>query len=306
MIRLGIPLDMGLEPELAGETSIDLLDQINQLLNSESASERGSSEELDSVDQILKENAIPDRYRSVARLLLLASDPTPVFQSLSTQRPDDHAIYRPVARAITEPAIVLFLAFVGLIFLCLFVLPHIESQYEQIWRKPSGVTAALLSVRDLMPWWLITVPVFALIVFLLLRHRLPKLLLNVIPGGRRYVHWLQSAARTNRLAAVISNQHPAANAGSIAHLAGDNEQNEQPIIERVLRESPGSTHVESLQKLSKFYTHLAKTRHRQFFTGIPTFFGILLAGIVVLVYALATFVPWIEMLSVLGERRFEQ
>ena len=150
ILRLGIPLDLGL-----GRDAEEQLLEINDRLIAETGREL-------SVEAWLQQQTLPERYREFAKVLLLCDDPAPVFESIAAQDLEREAAVNPIRQAFAEPLVVAILAYFGMILLCSFTVPHIQSQYVQEGREPVGLTWLLIELRNLMPYWIIAFPMLAL------------------------------------------------------------------------------------------------------------------------------------------------
>ncbi|MCO8124224.1 hypothetical protein NHH03_20950 [Stieleria sp. TO1_6] len=285
ILRLQIPLDMGLGPQPTNR-----LQQINQQLASDVDS-------AVSVDELLARHDLPQRYQTFARMLLIADDPTPLFQSVADPDLERESAANPFRQAITEPLVVAGLAYLGMIFLCLFTLPHIENQYIQEGVAPTGATGWLIAVRDAMPYWIVGFPI-AMLLLTMLWHRFVKSYLRQrFPGSRLYSQWLVDESQSRRLAALVGS---GVDRDQALTLVGNSVKPPSPVraVARnlVMHGSPASS-PRSLRRLAGFYHFLADDRRRTYFAKVPALLGLLVAATLVLGYALAMFLPWVEVLT---------
>lgn len=288
ILRLGIPLDLGL-----GADPIDQLREINDRLTVDA----GRSE---SAESLLQRHSFPERYELIARMMLLADDPTAIFQSIALQDLNRQAASNPFRQAFAEPIVVLVLAYLGMIVLCSWAVPHIEAQYTQLGQTPSGVTRALILVRDAMPIWIIAAPVCAIIARLAWRH-LSSSLLSQIPGARSYSRWLAAESQSRRLAVMIRSDVDQETAIALASSSVTPPTPIRPIADSIVRSGDKASRSRALNHLARFYHFLAEDRRNTYYAKTPALLGLLLSGLIVLGYGLATFLPWIEILSSLGE-----
>ena len=292
LLRLGIPLDLGL-----GGEPISRLSEINERLVGQSSP---------SVDALFANHAFPDRYESVARMLLAADDPAKIFQSISEPAQDLTEAARPIRRAITEPVVVMVLAYFGMLFVCFFVLPHIQAQYEQSRQDPIGFTALLIRVQETLPIWAVAAPLVGLIGIWLWRTSATGWITQLLPGNSSYSRCIQSAAQTTRIAALVES---GMNPDEAISLAREKHPTPTPVgtlVKSVLDaptadSQPNRAQSRSLEQIARFYRYLASDRRQAFASKLPAILGVLLAGCVVLGYALVMFVPWIEVLTNLSE-----
>ena len=284
MIRLGMVIDVGLGAVSDPDRLILRLQRANEVLEA-------TPTDAQSVGAISQHPELPQSYREFATLLLASSDPAEVFRSRAISHPNFRLANQAVSRAMLQPTLILLLAFLGMIFLCLHVLPPVQAHYEQFFQTPSGFTALLIQTRQWMPIWIIAAPIIALVVWLFFRIRGARLLLRAMPGNRRYQHWLSSSSRAAHLAAQTS--APSNQNSEFGKLAEQTEPN--PLIDRIYK-SEKLDNAAALDRLSVFYQDLAATYSQRVFGSFPGLIGLGVAGIAVLVYGLATFLPWVEVL----------
>lgn len=278
-------MDFGLGPN-----TVERLREINDRLLSDVRVEL-------SPETLLAKHSFPDRYQAVARMLLASDDPAPIFESIAEQELGREAAINPFRQAIAEPLVVLGLAYLGLIFLCSYTLPHIETQYAQQGQTPSGATQLLIIVRDAMPYWAIGLPILMMVLWLTWRKLAKGALLHLFPGSRPYGGWLVAETQSRRLSALVGSGVDQETALTLATTSVSPQVPVRPIAESIVRDGVPQSQPRALNRLARFYGFLAEDRRRTYFTKAPALIGLFFAGIVVFAYALATFLPWIEVLS---------
>ncbi len=289
ILRLGIPLDFGVGPDAA-----DQLRQINDSLRSEAQFDQ-------SIESLLTRHSFPPRYESMVRMLLATDDPTPLFESIASQELGREAACNPFRQAMAEPLVIAALSYLGMIFLCSYTLPHIESQYVQQGQIPAGVTKLLAITRDTMPIWIIGFPILMILFWFIWKKFVRNSLMNLFPGSRPYSQWLVAESQTQRLSAMVESDVDQDTALSLASTSVIPQRSIRPIAESIFREGFPNSRRRALNRLARFYHFLAEDRRRTYFNKAPALLGLFFAGIVVLGYALATFVPWIEVLANLSD-----
>lgn len=289
ILRLGIPLDFGL-----GENTSDQLRQINDSLQSDAQSDQ-------SVESLLARHSLPDRYRALVPILLSTDDPAPIFDSIASQDLGREAASGPFRQALAEPLVIAGLAYLGTIFLCAYTLPHIESQYVQQGQTTSGFTKLLGIVRDTMPIWIVGFPILVIVIWFAWNKFVKNSLMKLFPGSRPYSQWLVAESQAQRLSAMVGSDLDQDTALSLVSTSLMPQVPVRPITESIFREGAADSRSRSLNRLARFYHFLAEDRRRTYFNKAPAMLGLIFAGVVVLGYALATFVPWIEVLSNLSE-----
>lgn len=288
ILRLGIPLDLGL-----GADPVARLREINDRLMT--VTDRESSAE-----SLIAKQSFPDRYAAIARILLVADDPAPIFESIAVTDLDREAAAVPIRQALAEPIVVAVLVYFCMIFFCQFTVPHLEAQYAQEAREPAGLTHVLILIKDAMPVWLIGFPVAVIGLIILWRKAAKNVLVRLAPGGGSYTRWLVAGSQSQRLSSMTATEVDETTALELARKSAVDNRPVRPIVESLVRAGRQPSDAAALNRLAKFYRFLAAERRRSYFNKAPVFIGIFLAGIFVFAYALATFLPWIEILSDLG------
>lgn len=284
ILRLGIPLDLGLPGDPA-----EHLHKINDRLIADVGRQL-------SPDELLQRHSFPERYHAIARVLLASDDPAPIFESIAMPEIDRQAAANPLRQAIVEPVVVAFLVYFGMIFLCWFTVPHIEYQYTQQGQEPTGVTRLMVELRETMPYWIVGFPIVAVACWLVWRRLAKGVLMKWIPGSGAYTRWLAAESQTRRLAALVGSGLDQESALAIANASVSPHVQVRPIAETIVRSGDPRSRSRALGRLAKFYHFLADDRRRTYFSKLPALIGLFVAGFVVLGYALATFLPWIEIL----------
>ena len=285
VLRLGIPLDFGL-----GSDPVERLREINERLIVEPDNDEPA-------ESLLAKHDFPVRYVSIARMLLETDDPALIFDSIAGTEMDREAASIPFRQALAEPIVVAVLVYVCMIFLCSFTVPHLEDQYVQDGQSPSGVTQLLIWVRDAMPYWLVGFPIAAIAFIFLWRRFAKTVLLNLAPGGRRYGRWLIAESQSQQLAAMTESNVEQNTAIELAGQSVSPPTPARPIAEGIMRTGSPESSGPALMRLSRFYRFLADDRRRSLFGKVPAFMSLGLAAVIVFAYALATFLPWVEVLS---------
>lgn len=285
ILRLGIPLDLGL-----GASPIDRLGEINERLLTD-IGHHGSA------DSLLAKHSFPERYCTIAQVLLETDDPAPIFQSIASANLDRASASQPIRQAIAEPLVIAGLVYVGLIFLCLFTVPSIEAQYVQDAQAPGGITRWLVAARELMPYWIVGYPLIIIALWLVWKKLAVGVILDLFPGSERYERWLVAESQSQRLAALVGSGVGDDQALSLAAESVAPRLPIRPIAEGIVRNGSHQNRSAALSRLARFYHFLAEDRRRTYFAQAPTYLGLLLAAIIVFGYALLTFLPWVEVLS---------
>lgn len=190
----------------------------------------------------------------------------------------------------------------GLAAMVCFVLPHVEAAYADL-DEPVGMgIARLQAIRGAMPFWLVLTPMILIGAAIALRRATPP---RVTSTSRE----TGVAART-RLANATGNAGDLMDAGVAAtdalSLAGlptpHAKQPRLPALAEWVSTSAKETTVsaEDLHAISTLYDGMARQGARRFATLVPLIACIVVGGGATLLYALALFVPVIELLWTLA------
>ena len=288
IVGLNIPLDFGLGSETA-----ERLREINERLLADVGRDL-------SPDALLDKHDLPERYRAIARMLLASDDPVPVFESIAIQELDRDVAAAPLRQAIKEPLVVAGLAYIGMIILCVFSVPSIETQYTQQGLAPSGVTRWLIAIRGAMPYWIIGFPILMIAFGWIWRRLANGPLLALFPGGSAHSRLLVAESQSRHLAVLIASGVEQETALSLASTSVSPRVPIRPIAESIVRNGAPQSQSRALTRLAGFYHFLAGDRRQTFSARVPALIGLSFAGLIVLGYGLATFLPWIAVLQTEG------
>ena len=292
--RLGIQLDFGFEQPNQSE-----LERINSELVAQLAQDVDSDAELPSVGDWLGGCTFPDRYRAIAEMLLLADDPRPILDSIAVRSVERKLASKPLRRAAVEPFAIAGLVYLGTLFLCLFMIPKLEADHAQRGIQPEGATKFLLLVRDTMPVCSIVVPVTLLLIYWVGKRWLPSLL-QCLPGSGRYARWIALESKSKQLSTLV---HAGLKSDQAMALAGAAQANPQdsPLLRALSEDGSEPRRENALSQLTRFYRFLATEYRQSVLASVPAWMSLFVTGLLVLGYALLTFLPWVETLRGLGQ-----
>jgi type II secretory pathway component PulF len=156
LAEAGLPLDAGLA---AGSTRVrDSLERINAVV----ARNMSRGETLDEALR-LEDPSLPPRYQSLVQTGLRGGDISAPLRSTEQLAESVDETRHVVRSAFVYPLILCGLAYLGVIGLCLFVLPTIERMYETLQLQPGPAVGVLQLLRETMPVWIAVLPLVLLI-----------------------------------------------------------------------------------------------------------------------------------------------
>ena len=289
ILRLSIPLELGL-----GFNPIDRLQEINERLMNHVGDSTSLDLQLERLD-------VPDRYRSIAAMLVESDDPAQILEAVSIEKTRRRITINPFYQAVAQPIVISVLVYLGLVLLCLFTAPKLQAEYDQLQQVPHGVSAVLLSIKQWMPVWLIAYPIALVLLVVLWTRLASRSLLNLVPGVTAYQRALDSESQMQSLAALTHSGVKSDRAMKLTLQAGPVGRSIRPIADEIVRSSESPSRAPALMRLGRFYRFLAKEQQRSRFAKLPAYASLACAGLFVLAYGLATFVPWVEVLRNLGK-----
>lgn len=215
--------------------------------------------------------------------------------------------------ALLYPLILLATAYVGLILGCLFLVPTLENLYAELHLPLGSGLRVLQALRVWLPYW-VGFPPFLVALALLLDRRSSRLSrLAWLPGTKRVWFEQECSQFASTLAKLLSTGTTfnealpiAAMVWRDATLARDAglRNAEQllaarlpPFLRWALWQSgPTMPRAEALQLAAKLYYESSERRCARLRIILPLAIGIFAGGGVTLLYGLALFVPFAELL----------
>ena len=234
------------------------------------------------------------------------------------------------------PLVVCALAYVGMIVFCLFFVPTLDQTYQSLRIEPGRGLTVLRVVRDALPYW-VALPPIALLIFVMwrFRRRLRGAHSNArtgrgfrwLPGLSRSVTEARWASFAETLAALDKSGVPLAEALPLAacacgdsrlaeagralaaslkegRLSGDDSlaaRRFPPFLRwAMLRSESTIGRARALEMATLIYRESADRRAERSRIMAPMVVCVILGGGVTLLYALALFVPVVEMIRALA------
>lgn len=290
----GLPMDIGLQ---RGETLETKLDHINARL----ATRIESGETLDQA--IRNATELPTRYRASLWAWLHHSNPTIALDCLLSPAQTKSEFGRYVGKTLFYPLLLLCLAYLGLLLLCLYTGPTLESLSISLLAS-SESTVWLKVMRDSILVWATIFPV--IMVALLIGWHLLRRQSNWkwMPGSRRYYKAFADANLAKHLAILIEDGQSSEEALALLRWNPETEDlqrqtdEELPTVLRWAVASDLGSHslIGVLNLAAESYWQIAERQRNLWRLVMPAMTGAILGGIIVLAYGLTLFLPFIELL----------
>ena len=303
----GLPMDLGICMDGAAATMPTIKDSIERV--EEALRLRvGLGQSL--VDAIAAAPELASRHRA-ALSTWLASDGSTAALDLLTHAAQDRAVLnRRFGVSLIQPFLLMLLTFAAFALLCSTSVPRLEGIYLQLWKKPPGVLAWLLVVRDAMPIWIVAVPIclLALAWFCFARGATVSRWLW-IPGAKRYLDSLRHAAFADQVATLLDQGMTVdrsmllVDADLTASLK-DNSGGNQPLIgsDKSLMKWAMSGEVgdEPMGNVFRYFANCYRQAAEHQASGIriilPAVLTTLVSGVLVFIFGISLFVPLVDLM----------
>ncbi|MEO0529607.1 MAG: type II secretion system F family protein [Planctomycetota bacterium] len=288
----GVPLDLGVS---SGRVRI-LVSQVGQQIADRVGRGESLREAVQSADT-------PSAYQRVAAAWLSDASLDSVLTcarrsvSLDTET-------RRLTAGLIYPVVVTVLACVGLAVMVSLVLPHIEAAYADMEKPVGRGIAGLQTVRATIPVWAVAVPVALVVgVFAAYRAKAPRATSKSRDVG---VTARAQFARASHLAGdlLAAGVKPGEALQQAGVAAEPKPAQRLPAMLEWLRRSVTERPAawDDAHTIGWLYDLMAKRGARRFATLTPALACIVVGGGATLVYAMALFVPLIEMLWAIAEQ----
>jgi type II secretory pathway component PulF len=275
------------------------------------------------LDAALSEDTeLPAVYRYAVLTGFEASQPELALEGVSRQPAAWSDLRRTLGRALLQPLILFTLAYFGFILLCLWFAPTLAAVYEQVRQRPNAGVRLLMLCREWMSVWVPIVP-FLIGAGVLLWKRRDKVSRPRLLGSRRYRRTVTNAIFADQVANLLSAGVPysesvrmAGKASGDAELAAASEgvathergtqwsiADDQklsvfpPLLRWALTQDLGNEPLpEMLRFIGETYRQSAERQAGLWRVALPTFLGASMGGLILLVFSLSMFGPYIGLL----------
>ncbi len=308
----GIPIDLG-DPR---QDTRAVLAKINENLALRTSLGQ-------SVNTALAEDTqLPAVYRYAVLTGLEADRPALTLDGVSRQPRAWYDLRSALGHAFLQPLILFALAYLGFIFLCLWFSPQLEHIYEQVDQRPNLGVRILMLGRQWMPVWVPLVPLATAAAIYLWNTR-GRVTRPQLIGSDHYLRTVANAAFADQLANLTAAGVPLAEAVRTAgNVSGDPAL--MAASEVVATHRPGeSLAVSETQKLAALppllrwaltqdlgdeplpdmlrfvgetYRQSAERQAGIWRVALPTVIGAFVGGLILLLFSLSMFGPYIGLL----------
>lgn len=308
----GFPVDLG----DSGQSTAEKLAAINASLILRTSLGQSVNQALADDDQL------PTVYRYAVLTGLESQQMALALDGVSRQPFAWVDLRQTVGRAFLQPLILLALAYCGFIFLCLWYSPALEAVYAQVQEQPNLGLRILMFFREWLPVWGPVLPVLIGVGIYLCtsrgRAQRPRL-----AGSQGYLQTVANAIFAEQLASLLAAGVPFADSVRTAgNASGDSaimrasevvatHKRDEPLraaeAEQLVAFLPrlrwaltgdlaGEPLPELLQLIAAMYRQKGERQSAAWRTALPTVVGALVGGVILLLFCLSMFGPYIGLL----------
>ena len=293
---IGLPFDVETEPS---ETITSRLERISSALETRVGG--GQSIQQAMADEPL----VSPRYQSAASAWLRCDDPTVALDGLAAGAIASRRLCASFNQWIAYPLIVATLTYAGLLVLCTFTVPRIESLLDQIGQTPTGILRWLSEIREWMPVWSVVVPLVAVTLFAWQQWRPRRQ--RPSDSGRRsgYLATARHADMAERMARLLESGVPESESLALVtnrvDQSGDDNPDPRslpPLLGWALTSDLADQARPGVMRMvAQTYRQAADRKGRMWRSIALAFVGVLVSGVFVLGYAVSVFAALSQLLQ---------
>jgi type II secretory pathway component PulF len=323
LVKAGVPIQLGLP--IRGSGAAVAFERIGATV----ARRVGEGA---SVQEALEDPRVPAAYRSVAQLALTSGDLATALSGANHMAEARDDSWYALRMSLRYPLVICCLAYVGIVLFCLFLVPTLESMYENM-RIPAGSgLSAVTALRRTLPYWVAIPPIGLVLLAIWTRWTSSGAIgtaratgvLAWLPGTSKIIReqrWTRFAELLAshldagaplpeglRMAAAAW-ENDALQRATLAHAAsldrgqapsGDNSfaAGLPPFLRWAICHADDAVgRTRALRMAADAYRESACRRIQRLRVVAPIVTGLVIGGGVVLLYALALFVPVVQMIE---------
>jgi general secretion pathway protein F len=320
LLQAGVPMDIGLRRG-AG----DVLGQLQQI-NADVARRVSQGASLESA--LEHDEHATTAYRGLILTGLQSGNLSAALTGRSQLAQTVDGTSRALWRGMLYPLVVCFLAYVGLVGLCLYFVPTLEDLYRTLQLRSNWSLDLLQALRESLPVWAPIPPVLLLLLGLICRWRQGRQTSGSsrswswLPGMTQAVHWQRCGNFADSLATLLESHTPLEQAVATATSTADDATLQvaatelfgssrlaqagaaqtqaalrfPPFLRWALLESEATTgRPAALRMAARWYRAAAQRRIDRIRAVAPLVACVVIGGGAVLLYGLALFIPVVEM-----------
>jgi general secretion pathway protein F len=322
LVEAGVPIDIDLGQR--GTSTAEVLEKINATIARRVSQGTSLNDAIASEERV----ATPS-YRALLQLGLRTGDLSTALNVSSRFAESIDESRHALRFSFLYPAIVCCFAYVGLVAFCLFFVPRLESMYQNLQIRPGAGLPTLQALRRTLPFWIAVPPLAFVLLALWLRARSRQHSFRAgaisawLPQMPRAVFRRRAAGFAEIVAALLDDGLPLTSALEIAAdawndtrmheatrgLAASLKQGQTPsddgrlasqfppLLRWALWHSATTTGTApALRMAANVYRQASDHYIERLRTLAPMVMCVVLGGSVTLLYGLALFVPFVDLL----------
>ncbi|GAA4453431.1 hypothetical protein [Novipirellula rosea] len=260
---------------------------------------------------IAEDPAISPQYRQSLLTLLRTGDSAAALDAATAAARSQRVLKRNVSQWLFQLAIIVLLALVAFVFTLSFTTPQFESFYRDMGIQEGSVLLLLEVLRDWMAVWLTVLLILGAIGWLGWRAYRDRLDWAAVPGGKGYRRAIKNSELAEQMAGLIEQGIPLSDALVICGVHNTAESTEDrataarfdaaPLLRWAFDEGVDDpSRGEVLRFVAAMYRQKAERLAAVWRFLVPSIATAVVGGIIVLLYALSLFLPWVHFLGVLA------
>ena len=254
-----------------------------------------------SVEQAALDLGLTPKHQAAFNAYLGTDNPAVVFNSVVQSANAEKKIGTQISHAFLHPVIVLVVAYLGFVHFCFYLYPKLQAFYTATSLEQPPWMQCLTAIQNSLPVWGPLVPILLILACFFGVRLLRGGNWAWIPGAKQYAQ-MQNQSRLAEQAAVLVENGASAN-DAIGLLTGASIDNTKPSVHHSVfdwvldQHSDANSKPAVLRMFSRMYRDVADRNWLKCRNVFPTILGLLIGGLVALVYSVSLFVPMSGLLQ---------
>ncbi|GAA5510365.1 hypothetical protein [Novipirellula caenicola] len=260
---------------------------------------------------IAEDAAISPQYRQSLLTLLRTGDSAAALDAATAAARSQRVLKRNVSQWLFQLSILVVLALLAFVFTLSFTTPQLESFYQDMGIQEGSALSLVETLRDWMAVWLPVLLILVAIGYIAWRAFGDHLQWSAVPGGKGYRRAIKNSQLAEQMAGLIQRGIPLSDAlvicdvhtpaESSADTAAEDGVDAAPLLRWALGEGVDEpSRGEVLRFVAAMYRQKAERSAAVWRFLVPSIATAVVGGIIVLIYALSLFLPWVHFLGVLA------
>ncbi|WP_372717536.1 hypothetical protein [Novipirellula sp.] len=260
---------------------------------------------------IAEDAAISPQYRQSLLTLLRTGDSVAALDAATAAARSQRMLKRNVSQWMFQLSIIIVLALLAFVFTLTFTTPQFEAFYHDMGIQEGSALTLLEVLRDWMAVWLTVLLILGAIGWLGWRAYRDRLHWPAIPGGKGYRYAIKNSQLAEQIAGLIERGIPLSDAlvicdvhtaaESTVDTAAEDRVDAAPLLRWALgQDVEEPSRGEVLRFVAAMYRQKAERLATVWRFLVPSIATAVVGGIIVLIYALSLFLPWVHFLGVLA------